>query len=1075
MVLQLLEANIGDEKLFSKLSDIHATSSRSNLQDLEAQLWEVVEVGLSSYSASSDRDTPIIVIDGLDNISAEQHGFEATIKRLETLNSKYGNVRTIILSRSYSSNSVAVQPIEITAERSRNDIKHVLETTLSSHPHFKDQSEFDRETIVEQLTNESKGSFLWATLAVDYLSKETTHSGFTKQLKECPKTLDGLLHKITTTLDVSRSDSKLLLSWLLIAERPLTLSEVKCLLQVNLPQQTVVDRKSDIREDIWHAAGPLVVIRDGIVSFSHGAIREYLFKHQAEKKLLSSKDAHTDLVQRLLAYCKVILFEPFEPTFELMDMVHVQELFHANPLLEYAVRYWILHFQRSALHKSVGVFGLPASFKTIFPGSTQLVMFEWICWELFTPASNAMRLHDLALRVRHEVFTEKHQSVLQNLIISGIFHKRFSYITEASDFFYRASCIGQAILREYSSVTLECTTKFLSLTENISFSKRNETVTRREQLLKYVILAYKRQHGKTSDVVMSYLKILAKLYKDIQEEQNAQTIGREIHELIIMRHGKGSEEETYISKELNIVIQHEEKETNVVEYERGIFKSFEGLDLWDMNRIKRTFELALSYEARGELFRAEELYINLWRRLNILSHQSHHSYGFEIHISTIDVVLGYIRFLRRSGREEEASGVLVCIWSEYAEYDFDSEAIFLSLKVVGELMVAVHLYSAAVSVFRKCWGWFESHEKHEQIASCEALISDTVQAIIKNTAAEISTVVETTVSTSTTEIVIKQVFETSLSRGVVTSETVSICKSLVDFHMRLERWSEAIEVARRSLSLTWSMIVSGNGIIALPRYFDHACIDIAIQLAICHDRLHHYHEAEEIYVRIYRACRISCQIDDERLRKSHIALTKYYEDHRNWQKLIEVHKELLVEYRKHLGASHNRTIETLYLLGTLCAEHGYGNSHEYHEEIVVVLNGTTGVCHRDAFKAMTALSQYYYEQGHWLKLKETCQVLWTAWTENPNVQVFGADSIELLFERYLYVLENHFQYDYGLVRTVCAQYRDTCVKVFGRFGGITIKAMLELARISLKSEKYLYEAIAIYEEVSGLNRLALTY
>lgn len=80
--------------------------------------------------------------------------------------------------------------------------------------------------------------------------------------------------------------------------------------------------------------------------------------------------------------------------------------------------------------------------------------------------------------------------------------------------------------------------------------------------------------------------------------------------------------------------------------------------------------------------------------------------------------------------------------------------------------------------------------------------------------------------------------------------------------MKLEQWNEAIEVTERLLTLIWKIIISESGTLTLLRSFDLEAIDIAIGLAICHYRLHHFHEAEEIYVRIYRACRMSCRIED---------------------------------------------------------------------------------------------------------------------------------------------------------------------------------------------------------------------
>lgn len=146
----------------------------------------------------------------------------------------------------------------------------------------------------------------------------------------------------------------------------------------------------------------------------------------------------------------------------------------------------------------------------------------------------------------------------------------------------------------------------------------------------------------------------------------------------------------------------------------------------------------------------------------------------------------------------------------------------------------------------------------------------------------------------------------------------------------------------------------------MPKDFGSEAIDIAISLASCHEQSQHFHEAEEIFLRIYRACRNSCRIDEERLTKAYKVLVKFYEFHRHWQKIIELYKELLVEYRSHLGSKHHLTIHTLYILGSLCADHGHTGAHQYYEEIVQELNHGSHICHSDALVAMMFLCRYQF-------------------------------------------------------------------------------------------------------------------
>ena len=1034
---------------------------------LEDLLWRALDTGLDSI-ATKPEDL-MIVVDGLDEV---KDGATTICKHLNKFASNHSHVQIIIFSRDpiLSSDKAKIHSVEIAPDQTHDDLHHMAGHALHRLEHFRDQNEHARESIVEQMVHAAKGNFLWMLLTTASLKHETSHESFMKAVKaakEAPRTLSETIQRLSDSLDFSKSDTNLLLSLLLVAERPLTVAEVKCLLQIDLHKGTSVERTTEIKDDIKKACGPLVVLQNGVVRFRHSAIRSHLMKMQSEgKKLMSYKAAQTDLTMRVLTYCKFSLTKTYEPAFEHIDMVDVAELFNKHSLLEYAVRNWSLHFRGSSMQNIAGHFELSKEFKAIFPGSTRLAMLEWTCWESQTSTSEAVGTHDLTLRLRQEVFTEKHESVLQNLIVCGKLYQKLSKLVEASTCFYRASHIGQSILRRHSTFTITCSQAFLTVTDTFTITTRTEIFSRKEEMLKSIIMACKHQYGETSEMVIRYYKMLAQLYVDVHDDHHAEIIWREVREIIIKRHGKGSEEEQSVSEQLTITLKKGKNEKDIIEYERGIFDITMEMEVWDVRRIKITLELAVSYEARGEFFMAEELYIMLWGRLIEHRHHSHHHHGVEVHVSMIDIAIEYVRFLRRRHRHQEASSILICIWTEYEEYDFESETIFLRLKIVGEIMRAISLLSIAVSVFKKCWAWFKSHGKHEHTASCEALISETVKEMITSNT---TTTISTTTSTAT-ETVIKEVFESTLSRSTVTSETFSITKSLISYHIKLEQWSEAIEVSKRSLTLVWKMIITGGGTCALPRDFGSDAIDIAVRLAICHDRLNHYHEAEEVYVRIYRACRNSCNLHDERLTTSSGILIKFYEEHRHWHKMIAIYQELLSDYRRYVGASHTLTIKTLYTLGTLCADHGHGHAMEYYEEIVKVLNGGAQVCHHDATEAMIILCRVYYEEGHWHRLKDVCVILWETWIQHDPKHKFSAEFIKALYMRYRYVLEHHHHCEYEVLRTITTQYRDTCIKVFGASVTITITALIEFAQICMRSEKYIHEAISTYEEASHVIR-----
>ncbi|KAI4252851.1 MAG: hypothetical protein L6R42_007811, partial [Xanthoria sp. 1 TBL-2021] len=322
-----------------------------------------------------------------------------------------------------------------------------------------------------------------------------------------------------------------------------------------------------------------------------------------------------------------------------------------------------------------------------------------------------------------------------------------------------------------------------------------------------------------------------------------------------------------------------------------------------------------------------------------------------------------------------------------------------------------------------------------------------------------------------TEVVVREVFESTLTRTTVTSETITICKNVISYYMKLELWSEAIEATKRSLLIIWKAIVTEGGTIALPKDFGKDAIEIAMFWAICHRRSHHFHEAEEIYVRIYHACRNSCRIDDERLTDAYTVLIEHYEEHQHWGMVVELHQEMLTEYRNHLGSKHHLTIRTLYVMGSLCTEHGHGNGFEYYEEIVNILGHSEHHCHAEALGAMMWICRWHYETGHWHKLRNVCRILWDTWRhQHTGHEKFTAEFVEVLYVRYRYVLEHHVHVEYSVLRELIIEYRNSCVKSFGVSAAITIKAVIELAHYSMKMEKHVHEAISLYEETISETR-----
>ena len=1081
LLLQLLERSVGDDVLYGQLIECYNLStSPKKGKNLEDELWKALEVGLKNITSKQPKVNLVLLVDGLNEIAkGEASSTEAAaslmFEKLKHLTARYSTLRAIILSRLPWSEQKNVRRLTITEDHTHDDIRRVVESELHA-VHFHETSHEDRDKAMDSLVHAAKGNFLWAILTLKTL-KAGAHQLLSKTIEQQPKGLVEAIKNLVSKIDLKNQHSRQILAWLCVAERPLTTKEVNDLLQVDLQKRSFTGKKVNVQAEIEKACGSMVVIRQGIVRFRHSTIRHHVRELALQGQvLIPLKEAQRDLTMRVLAYAKLCLVSRHEPNFEPLDGSAVSEAFRSHELLEYATRYWVLHFRKSSLC-SEDKFDLPAEFRAVFPDTSFMAAIEWACWESQTSAFEATSLHDLALRVRKEIFGESHKAVLQSLIVVGTIHRHRSLLSEASVYFYRASRVAQSVLDKFSALAITCTTTFLICCESIKVTKRTLIITHKEEMLKFIISAYKHQHGETSDIVIRYYKMLASMYVEIHEERQATAIYNELHIIIVKRFGKKSKqarEISELSEKLIVVLNPDQKRQSLKEYDTLMFETIEEtMEITDIRRIRITIQLAESYEIKGDILRAEEIFINLWLKITEICRREH---SIELHIAKIDIAIAYAEFLRRCERHEEASSILICIWTEYEHEVHGSEIIVIRLRKIGELMRSIGLLQIAISVFSRVWKWFKESGKteHDEAVSTTVLISETIEEeITRVTTTRTKTVTETTTSTTTTtetsvsETVIREVFELTIKRSSSTKvqlELFKICNALVTLYISEKRWSEAVTVIERSLEVSWKVVITGEGKLCLPDTFRAECIHTALRLASCH---HHssFEKAEQIYLRIYRACLVSLHVEDVLLIQAASALIEFYQANHRHEKTIQIYVELLEHYRKVLGATHTLTIKTLYTLGSLCVSYGRVEAYTYYQEIVTVLNKGSHTCHHEALEAAIILAKWYYQEKRWIEVQNICKVVWETIVHHHKEHTFTEEIIEEIYEMYSHVLRFHAKVEYNILYKITVEFRQTCVKIWGASAEITIRAMLVLAKVCETIEEHYEEAVRIYEEI----------
>lgn len=1056
LALQLLDIRIGNVTMFDLIQD---AQTHDDPATIEKHLWAAISVGFSNISQPT-----MLLVDGLDELTNQEPN--SVLERISTLAKQHASLKAIILSRPFLSGLPSgvekARVFDIKPDHVYEDVRHLAKHGLKHCEHYMVQKEDKQRPIVEHLTKTVNGNFLWLALILESLKKSKSLEEFSKGVWEGLKNLDESIKDHIEGIKFSNGDVKMLLSLLLVTERPLTVGELELLLRVDT-QRKVLKEQIDIDNEIQATNGMLKVSDSGVIRFRHGTIRRHFLALQTEgKKILGMKNAQTELTSRLLAYSKLCLTAKHDVCLEKRsDTSDVDTVFSTNLLLEYAIRNWTWHFYKSTLYKSSGALGFSNEFKALFPSSTYMALLEWTCWDGQASRSELITMYELSLRIRTEVFTEKHECALQSVIVCGHAHKERSSLQLAAGFFARASRIGQIILQKFSKITVSCTTMVLTITETMSFTSRTEIVTYREEMLKFIITVHKHEHGENSDIVIRYYKALAELYVHIHEEEHAAEIWKIVRTIVIIRHGEGSEQEREISGKLMVVLKGR-KDFEIEKYCGDIFAIGEETTIiWDARRIAIFLEMAISYEERKEWYEAEEIYVMLWTKLlHLCRHQ--HAHDIEFRISVIKIAIEYCRFLERRHRHEEARNVLIIIWSEHEHLGCESMAFYLQLKIIGTMMKSLGLLSISISIFSKIVAWFKATGKHdhEEVHICEKIIIETIEEVTKIESHHHHE------STTEVETIVRKMFS---STTVVTKESIQVMRTTIQLYIKKEEWSEAIVVLTRSLMLIWGESSSWEGAVCLPGKFVEEAVEFAILLGECHIKCKHYHEALTCYTRLWYAVRFSCGFHDHKRTKVIGILISFYQEHKRWKLLIQLHRELLVEYRKHHGKGHIHTIGVLYLLGSLCYEHGHGHAEDYYREIIEV---TTDV--KISFKAYKMLCQIYYDESRWFELKDVCSFMWQLFVHHHKEHEFEADFVELLYIRYTFVLEYHFRCSHEELVAIAIQFKEVCIKKFGVSSAITICAMMTLGSVLVKKDTTRSEAISVYEEIITIKKTTKT-
>jgi len=375
-------------------------------------LWDI----FVSLLCSSSHEIIWLVIDAMDECQETETKAFLTllISLLEPGAIKGKTLKIFLTSRPYDLISGTlyydhIKKIHIHQEMILPDIKEVLGKQLEDIQRQFSLSSTEIQELKGRLAHKSDGMFMWAVLAMKELSRSALYATFGSLedlINDLPQGLTELYDKAWLKLDRSHDENvdlaRKILIWILLAARPLTLSEMNMVLAIwpsktnetsRLPPQSQLfrnvahivlhffapfveivfrqsgdDLSSDVRVSTVEALRNFGPIDDSIatVRLVHQSAQAYLLQKSTEnfsgqlstKVGFSKEDGHELIARTCIAYleCKELklewiglrrlddkgLLKADDSTRDL-----IRKKLHQYVLLEYSSLYWSLHVRRS--------------------------------------------------------------------------------------------------------------------------------------------------------------------------------------------------------------------------------------------------------------------------------------------------------------------------------------------------------------------------------------------------------------------------------------------------------------------------------------------------------------------------------------------------------------------------------------------------------------------------------------------------------------------------------------------------------------------------------------------------------
>lgn len=1077
LLLQMLDQNIGNTEVLNSLGDAHReTIGSTDIVEHESAMWQAFErvLGIAAFSTNI-----VILIDGVEAILGGEPVALTFVDKLLARVAEVPNATAILLSRPLPTPSdLWTGEFAINTEQTLGDMMQMVGRALESIEPLQDEPEERRQVVAKRIAQSANGSFLWAQFAIELLQKEKSLDGLLRALDKTPKSLGHLMQRLISSLESNQGNLKSVLSWLVVALRPLSLVEVQSLLGVDPRKDGPAGTAPGGFYDIVRSSGSLLIVDDGVVRFRHNALRQFLTDMASQGRMLPPlKDAHRDFTSRMLKTLRNDSRLSDTPTMDLTQSLALSEVFRADSLFEYAARYWIVHFHNSSMYKINGELALPTEFKKSFPDAVALSIAEGVFWEPSFVGLDLSEKHILALRIRRAALDDKSPAVLQSLLNTALVLQRTGNKAEAGKYFYQATLISQNVLSSSTAITSTCAAEYLASAEQTAEKGGSETAHFKEQMLKSLIEASSQEYGSNSEQRIKYQMALSELYIATGREALAAAFLDELRNVVIERHGQDSAQANNINKSLAAILQRRStKGDNNVQFTRKLYLLAEQtMDKTDPRRIAATFCMAEAYEAQCNFPRTEELLVDIWTQTTEAHRRSQTA---ELQDAKFGAAIAYIEFLLRRTRLPEATSILLGLWGECDQIQAPSEKVISRFSQVAHMLQSAGQLTVALSALTSIWKAYVGNgmQYSNEAALVASSIAELVQKIqtqpeelgLSSTPPYMAETCQRSVQQKSLgdQSVLRQVFDNRLrtaAAGQLDEATIHMCDSISAYHVHQCEWVAAIGIIGTCLQTVWPSVMTGGTASTVPKRLPHQAWILADRLTQCLAQDHRVEEALQVHLSMYEASKASR--DADLMAKASQSLIQFYNETKQIDRAIKFHDELLQRNRKELGHKHPVTMESLDTLASLCDSAKHSMASQYYEEITSRLDTASPSIGPSEFKAAFRLSELYSEQGRWPEVVKACEILLRNLDENRMQHFMTAQTIRTLHVRYTNAIAQKDDcYTESLLRAA-ARYFEICNNLFPVQTAMLAQAAFELGEANERSEAHHWDAIPAYENV----------